>query len=394
MKISILSPDLSNNCFGRAWLLAKLLQRNYDVEVIGPIFGEEIWAPLSDNCDFDIKMVKGHVNGRFELRKMLGMISGDIIYASKPMLPSFGVALLKKIISRKPVVLDIDDWQLGFGKEFYDSLNWAKKFKDFMISIQNSNSYYYNMVLHRFIRFANAITVSGRVLHSIYGGTIIWHGRDVKTFDPCHYDRSLLKKKFLPDKDEDIFIIGFIGTPRPHKGIEDIIDAISLIRDKRFLLMIAGIEENNDYHKCLKQRIDRLGIKENVMCFKQLSFRRLPEFLAITDLIVIPQRRSPASYGQVPAKIFDAMAMAKPIIATRVFEIPDILNDCGWIVEPENPELLAKTIKYVFEHPVEAEGNGRKARDKCVKEYSWDLMEKKLEMLFNRYNNRNDLHHN
>ena len=42
IKISILSPDLSHNCLGRAYLLAKILQRHYEVEIIGPMFGEDI----------------------------------------------------------------------------------------------------------------------------------------------------------------------------------------------------------------------------------------------------------------------------------------------------------------------------------------------------------------
>ena len=42
MKISILSPDLYHNCLGRAYLLAKILQMHYEVEIIGPMFGEGI----------------------------------------------------------------------------------------------------------------------------------------------------------------------------------------------------------------------------------------------------------------------------------------------------------------------------------------------------------------
>ena len=86
------------------------------------------------------------------------------------------------------------------------------------------------------------------------------------------------------------------------------------------------------------------------------------------------------------AKLFDAMAMAKPIISTNVSDIPEILQDCGWIVEPENPEQLAKTtIKYVLDHPVEAKEKGQKAREKCKREYSWDKMENKLVAIFEKY---------
>ena len=179
MKISILTPDFSNNCFVRAWLLAKILQAHYDVEIIGPAFGEGIWKPLQTSCDFATKIVKGYANGRFELRKMLRLISGDVVYASKPLLASFGVGLAKKIIARKPLVLDIDDWELGFGKEFYDSLNWFKKINDFLLSISNWRSPHYSVILNKLTLLADHLTVSGKVLQGKYGGTIISHGRDV-----------------------------------------------------------------------------------------------------------------------------------------------------------------------------------------------------------------------
>lgn len=46
---------------------------------------------------------------------------------------------------------------------------------------------------------------------------------------------------------------------------------------------------------------------------------------------------------------------------------------------------MAKTIKYVFEHPVEVKGKGRKARKKCKREYSWNVMEEKLIAIFEKY---------
>ena len=49
MKISILSPDLSHNCLGRAYLLAKVLQRHYKVEIIGPVFRYGIWEPVAND---------------------------------------------------------------------------------------------------------------------------------------------------------------------------------------------------------------------------------------------------------------------------------------------------------------------------------------------------------
>lgn len=386
-KISILTPDFSNNCFGRPWLLAKLLQRHYDVEMIGPALPKGIWEPLRNACDFETKVVKAYRNGRFEFTRMLNMISGDVIYPSKPLTQSFGVGIVKKIRTRKPLVLDIDDWELGFGKESYASLNWPKKILDFILFISKWRSYPHALLLDRLIRFSNDITVSGERLQARYGGTVIWHGRDVHIFDPKRYDKTKLKKKHLPGMDEALSTIGFIGTARPHKGLEDLIEAIAFLDNKNILLMIVGTDDDQ-YCATLKKKTKISSLKSCVTFFPQQPFENLPEFLSIADLIVIPQRIRSASYGQVPAKIFDAMAMAKPIIATNVSDIPQILNGCGWVSAPEDPEQLATTIEYVLAHPEEARRRGKKAREKCKKEYSWETMEERLVKVFEKLRTR------
>ncbi len=54
-------------------------------------------------------------------------------------------------------------------------------------------------------------------------------------------------------------------------------------------------------------------------------------------------------------------------------------------MEPENPKQLAKMIKYVLDHPIEAKEKGLLAREKCKREYSWEMMEKKLVAIFEKY---------
>lgn len=46
MKVSILCADLSSNCLGRSYVLARALERRYEVEIIGPAFGGGLWEPL------------------------------------------------------------------------------------------------------------------------------------------------------------------------------------------------------------------------------------------------------------------------------------------------------------------------------------------------------------
>ena len=108
------------------------------------------------------------------------------------------------------------------------------------------------------------------------------------------------------------------------------------------------------------------------------SFKKVPEFLSIADIFAIPQDNSLSSVGQIPAKVFDAMAMAKPIITTNVSDLPFILNGCGWIVKSGNPLQLAEKIEYVLNNPKEAQDIGLKARKRCIELYSLNVMKESV----------------
>jgi len=388
MKISILTPDLSHNCFGRAYLLAKVLQRRYEVEIVGPCFQSKIWEPLARQDEVKLKIVPGYppfYQSVWQMKAILKDISGDVIYASKPLLTSYGVGLTEKFFHQKPLVVDIDDWQMGFQKEALEALSPMRKLKRFASSTLyfNSPGSYWNSLLgERLVGFADEITVSNNFLKDKFGGTIVWHGRDTNAFDPKKFDGNHLRDKFgIP---EDRKVVMFFGTPRPYKGIEGLIEAISLLKDSRILLILIGLGADSYSSKVEALIRNKLSDKQ-ARLFGLQPFKKIPEFLVISDLVVIPQRRNLATIGQVPAKVFDAMAMAKPIIATRVCDLPEILDGCGWVVEPESPENLAKAIQYVLDHRAEAEEMGWRAREKCVERYSWDAMEEILLDIFRKH---------
>jgi len=387
MKISILTPDLSHNCLGRAYLLAKILQRHYEVEIIGPMFGDEIWEPVVNDKSIKYKFVK--ISGRFkaywQIGKLIKEIDGDIIYASKPLFSSFGIGLLKKVLKKIPLILDIDDWQMGFVRENYSRLSIYQRFRFIASStlyFYNSSSYWNNLFCEKLTHIADEVTISNNFLKKRFGGTIVWHGRDTDAFNPGKFDKNLIREKYQIERTKKIVM--FFGTPRAYKGIGNLIDAINLVRNQKIILYIIGIADGDKYCEKLIEYAKKL-LGNRFKGFGIQLFENIPEFLAIADVVVIPQKRNFATIGQVPAKVFDAMAMGKPIIATNVSDLPEILDGCGWIVEPEKPEELAKTIQYVLDNPKEAGEIGWKARQKCIDKYSWDTMEKILLNIFRKY---------
>ena len=137
----------------------------------------------------------------------------------------------------------------------------------------------------------------------------------------------------------------FLGTPRPHKGVGDLLAAFKIIDNPDLNLAIIGA----DNHQEFLERIDR-SIRHRVVVLPKMPFDKLPELLSAADIIAIPQRRTSDSVGQIPARLFDAMSMAKPIIATRVSDIPEVLDGCGYLVDPNQPAQLAEAIEYILNH--------------------------------------------
>ncbi len=387
MKISILVPDLSQNCLGRAYILAKVLQRRHDVEIVGPVFGDGIWEPVASDKDIVYKFVR--FGKRFisvwKLRELYKKIDGDIIYSSKPLFTSFGIGLIKRFTSRKPLILDIDDWQMGLINDYYYNLPIIKRLRYLIGSLVcpcNTRSYWNNLFGEKLSRLADNITVSNSFLKKKFGGVVVWHGRDINTLNSMKFDKYLLRKKYEIDKENKIVM--FFGTSRPYKGIEDLVKAVSLIKNKNIILVIVGVDDRDGYCKDLI-RVAEEKLIGRLKIFGLQPFEKIPEFLSLADIIVIPQRKSFSTIGQLPAKVFDAMAMAKPIIATSVSELPQILKGCGWIIEPGDPKELSRMIQYVLDNPKKAREISLKARQKCIERYSQNIMEKTLMEVFTNY---------
>jgi len=368
-KISILNFDLSDNSLGRAYILGQALSEYYDIEIIGPAKKGYIWEPLRDS---DIKITKIPY-GRlpfllFKLPAILKKIDGDVVYAVKPRFTSFGFGLLKKLFSNKPLILDIDDWEVGF----YLRKGFLSRFSRF-VHVTNPNGLFWTWLMQFFIRYADRVTTVSTFLKNKYGGEIIPHAKDTDFLDPLRFNNDELKKELgLAGKK----IVMFLGTPRQHKGLEEAVEAVLMIDNPDLILMIVGASMDGRYEK--KLQASRSG---RFFMTGFVPVKELPRYLMLSDVVIIPQRVTADTVGQIPSKIFDAMSMARPIISTRVSNIPEILADCGIIVNPEASDELSSAIKQVIENPEKASQMGRKARERCKELYSLKTIREKLKRL-------------
>jgi glycosyltransferase involved in cell wall biosynthesis len=368
MRISLLVSDFSKNCLGRAYILAKMLEPKYEVEIVGPLFGEKIWQPC-DTKEFvykPIPCIPVFPDFLKRIRRIEDLILGDIIYASKPWFTSFGIGILTKLKRRRPLLLDIDDWELGW----YLPYRFRKMASLSVRTFLNTNGFLSTFLLEKMICLADGVTTASKFLQKRFGGVYIPHARDTNFLDPSKYDGDELRKK-LGLKDGKIIM--FLGSPKPHKGIEDLFCSLEYVQRKDVKLLIIGA--SNGYLS--KSHVSE-GMKPYVIVKGMIPFMRIPDYLACSDLIVIPQKNIVSNHAQVPAKLFDAMAMGKPIISTRISDMPEILRDCGFVVEPGDPKDLAQKIHYVLENPLVAKKIGEKARMRCIRKYSLEVVGERL----------------
>ena len=370
MLISIISPDLSHNCLGRAYVLAQLIEQNHDVEIIGPQLKGDIWEPIKNKYEYKgVKTGPRLYQFPFAIPDLLDRISGDVIYVSKPMTTSYGLGLLATIDNDRPLLLDIDDWETGFSYQYGRIKTYIKGIPRLL----TVNSIYYKLSLEALSGLADARTVSNAFLQDRFGGTMVPHAKDTDKLDPTKFDEDSVRKEV--DLPPDDFLVMFSGTPNPHKGVGDLAKAVAALDRDDVKAVVVGAHES-EYVDTVRE----LG-GDSIIVRGMQPFDEIPKWLAAADVIAIPQKNNPATWGQMPSKVFDAMAMAKPVIASDVSDLSLVLEDCGRIIEPGDVDELREAIMDLYTDEELCEELGQRARRRCVEKYSYDALAPVMEDL-------------
>jgi glycosyltransferase involved in cell wall biosynthesis len=302
------------------------------------------------------------------LPRLVDAIDGDVILASKPRPTSYGLALLARARRRRPLILDIDDWELGF---FYRARFWGRVGR--FLNLANPNGLPWTWLMERLVGAADAVTVASRFLERRFGGTLIPHVRDTESWDPTRYDRDAARAALGVGSRK---VVMFLGTPRGHKGVDDLVDAVAGVGPD-VTLMLVGVEGDSE-------AAGRWGARPFVRTIGTVPFDDVPRYLVAADVVAVPQREASDTVGQVPAKLFDAMALGRPSVSTAVSMIPEIADGCALIVPPGDVAALRAAVRRLLDHPGEAAALGRRARERCDARFSFRAARAALYPLIDR----------
>jgi glycosyltransferase involved in cell wall biosynthesis len=371
MKVSVLIGNLASNGTLRAWTLATLAARHHGVEIIGLLKPGDAVLPWCTEYPYVIVPSRGLIA---DMREMERRITGDLVIANCLSMTSFGVGLLAKLRRRLPLILDMPEW------EAHDHFRWKSRGRRALMIARHlvgegwgqPHSFKYRYLLDYLTWLADERLVCCEFLKERYGGVVLPQGVDAADFDPSRFDKMAIRRQWgIP---EDATILFFGGNPQPSKGLEETLAALEALGDRvKARLVIVGRDETHPYTKKL---VDR-G-RGNVIAIGPQPFSKMPEFLAMADLVALPQTRETKSRGYVPCKIFEAMAMKIPVIGSDICDFPLILEGCGYIVPPEDAPALQAMIEHVLTNPAEARLMGERSRQRVIDRYSWDVMDRLL----------------
>lgn len=205
--------------------------------------------------------------------------------------------------------------------------------------------------------------------HSRRDITVIPNGVDLHVFNP-KIDGVKIRNQFGIGNKTKLCV--YTGRIEKCVGAEIILETAKLLqRRKDIKFMIVG---EGDLR--MMNKLSRLG---NVVLTGLVPKESVPKYLAAASIVLVPFSNSIASHGISPLKLFEALAMGKPVIASAVSGVREVITDNydGTFIS-NDPEKWASAIINLIDDPIKALFLGENAR-KTAQKYDWDHLARKFD---------------
>lgn len=183
---------------------------------------------------------------------------------------------------------------------------------------------------------------------------------------------------------EDDIVLLFVGVLYNFSGLKEVANEFSKIKNEypniKFLIVGDGDAFND-----LKEIQKEMNLENQIIITGRQPYDKIPEFIAASDICLLPAHKTEIMVDIVPIKMYEYMAMEKPVIATS---LPGVMMEFGnnngvfYVDKPE--DVLCMAIQTVKAHNIKVEG--KKAK-KFVENNDWykiaDHFEEILKNLIN-----------
>lgn len=162
-------------------------------------------------------------------------------------------------------------------------------------------------------------------------------------------DKDLAKKLNIPD---DVIVIGYLGTIQMYEGLDDLIQAASILKKKSMdfrLLFVGGASsiDKKNYDQYLKTQAKKYGISDKLIMPGRVSPNEAPKYYSLMDITPFGRKPLPVCEMVSPIKPLEAMAMEKTVIVSDLDALKEIIqnNETGLYFKKGNVESYAETLE-------------------------------------------------
>lgn len=300
-----------------------------------------------------------------QVRRCLGRRVPGFVYQRYSAFNVSGLELAREY--GVPLVLEYN------GSEVWINRHWGRPFRHEGLAEQveraNLEGADLIVVVSRVIR--DQLVTSGIGVEKILVNP---NGADPERFSPALDGGAIRHRLGLEGK----IIIGFIGTFGRWHGAEVLVEALGLLlahdaelRGRLHLLLIG----DGLMRPAVEERVSTLGLGASVTLTGLVPQHQGPEYLAAADILAAPHVPNPDAtpfFGS-PTKVFEYMAMGKGIVASRLGQMEEILEDerTALLVTPGDPQALMRGLHRLARDGALSQRLGLAARAELERCYTW-----------------------
>jgi D-inositol-3-phosphate glycosyltransferase len=193
--------------------------------------------------------------------------------------------------------------------------------------------------------------------------TVIYNGIDSGLFSPDKSDGQPVRQKLKLNGE---FVYMYYGRPGVSKGVEYLVQAVPLIRKSlpgSKLLMILARDPPDRYEN-IRRMMKDLASEGSIILLSPVPRPELPGYIAAADCVVVPSLSE--GFGFAAA---EACAMGRPVVASNVASLPEVVSGRYVLVAPRDPQALAEGVVEICRGEGETSQPKVFSWDRCVDEY-------------------------
>lgn len=172
----------------------------------------------------------------------------------------------------------------------------------------------------------------------------------------------------------DAFYIGFVGSFAPWQGLEVLIEAAKQVKEQGYSQIKYILVGEGEREHILRQKVQGYELEDEIRFTGRVAYEEVVHYTNACDVAVAPfTKERNAIIGVSPLKLFEYLACGRPVIASRVDGVKEVIEEgqCGYLFEAGDADELAKRIIQSYQEREALQEMGLRGRKLVEGKYTW-----------------------